>query len=176
MTLHARLRRTSRANIVRAHTHSTTPMHRFLAGTALLFVLAAPPLLAQQKAAPANPTAAELVRLENQWAAGLVKRDRTLFEKLLAPRFVYTENDKLMSRADVLHEVAEGSDRVTAARNEGMVVHEYGPTTAVVTGWLIVDGRGTGGAFTHRYRFTDTWVKGPSGWQIVAAQDYLAPP
>jgi hypothetical protein len=45
----------------------------------------------------------------------------------------------------------------------------------VVTGWLIVGGRGTGGAFTHRYRFTDTWVKGKDGWQIVAAQDYLAP-
>ena len=80
-----------------------------------------------------------------------------------------------MSRADVLHEVAEGSDRVSGALYEGMMVHEYGPTTAVVTGWLIVDGRGTGGAFTHRYRFTDTWVKGPSGWQIVAAQDYLPP-
>ena len=150
-------------------------MHRFLACSALLFALAAPPLVAQQKAASATLTATELVRLENQWAAGLVKRDRALFEKLLAPRFVYTENDKLMSRADVLHDVAEGSDRVTAAHNEGMVVHEYGPTTAVVTGWLIVEGRGTGGAFTHRYRFTDTWVKGPSAWQIVAAQDYLAP-
>ena len=147
-------------------------MHRSLARSALLLVLAAPPLLAQQKAA-ATPTATELVRLENQWTAGLVKRDRATFEKLLAPKFVYTENDKLMSRADVIHEVAEGSDRVTAARNEGMVVHEYGPTTAVVTGWL--DGRGTSGAFTHRYRFTDTWVKGPTAWQIVAAQDYLAP-
>jgi hypothetical protein len=150
-------------------------MHRFLAGTALLLVLVAPPLVAQQKAATATPTATEIVRLENQWTAGLVERDRAIFEKLLAPKFVYTENDKLMSRADVIREVAEGSDRVTAARNEGMVVHEYGPTTAVVTGWLVVEGRGTGGAFTHRYRFTDTWVKGPSAWQIVAAQDYLAP-
>ena len=150
-------------------------MHRLLAGTALLFVLTAPSLVAQQKAVRATPTATELVRLENQWTTGLVKRDRALFEKLLAPRFVYTENDKLMSRADVIREVAEGSDRVTAARNEGMMVHEYGAITAVVTGWLIVEGRGTGGAFTHRYRFTDTWVQGPSGWQIVAAQDYLAP-
>ena len=150
-------------------------MHRFLATSALLSLLAASPLVAQQKAAKASPTATELVRLENQWTAGLVKRDRAIFEKLLAPRFVYTENDKLMSRAEVLHEVAEGSDRVTAARNEGMIVHEYGPTTAVVTGWLIVEGRGAGGPFTHRYRFTDTWVKGPSAWQIVAAQDYLAP-
>src|SRR5690349_25070472 len=134
-------------------------MPRILVASALLFVLAASPLVGQQRAASAAPTATELVRLENQWTAGLVKRDRAIFEKLLAPKFVYTENDKLMSRADVIHEVANGSDRVTAARNEGMVVHEYGPTTAVVTGWLIVEGRGTGGPFTHRYRFTDTWVK-----------------
>ena len=150
-------------------------MRRLFSRATLLVAFATSPLVAQQKSASATPTATELVRLENQWTAGLVKRDRAIFEKLLAPKFVYTENDKLMSRADVIHEVAEGSDRVTAARNEGMLVHEYGPTTAVVTGWLIVEGRGTGGAFTHRYRFTDTWVKGPTTWQIVAAQDYLAP-
>ena len=149
-------------------------MRRLLSRTALLLAIAASPLVAQQKTTTASP-AAELIRLEDQWTTGLVKRDRVLFEKLLAPKFVYTENDQLMSRADVLHDVAEGSDRVSAAHNEGMVVHEYGPTTAVVTGWLIVSGRGKSGAFTHRYRFTDTWVKGGEGWQIVAAQDYLTP-
>jgi ketosteroid isomerase-like protein len=80
-----------------------------------------------------------------------------------------------MRRSEVLHDIASGSDTVTAARNEGMEVHEFGSTTAAVTGWLIVEGRGSGGAFTHRYRFTDTWVKRKAGWQIVAAQDYLAP-
>jgi len=150
-------------------------MHRLLSRATLLLTLAATPLVAQQKSAAATSPVAELTRLENQWATGLVKRDRVLFEKLLAPKFVYTENDKLMSRADVLHEVAEGTDRATAARNEGMLVHEYGPTTAVVTGWLIVGYQGKTGAYTNRYRFTDTWVKGSQGWQIVAAQDYLAP-
>jgi hypothetical protein len=122
-----------------------------------------------------KPGAVELIRLENAWASGLVKRDSVLFDRLLAAKFVYTENDKLMSRADVLHDVVAGTDTVTAAHNEGMQVHEYGSVTAVVTGWLIVEGRGSSGAFTHRYRFTDTWVKRQSRWQIAAAQDYLAP-
>jgi len=148
-------------------------MRRHLTCATLLLTLAASPLAAQQKTN--GGAAGELVRLENQWATGLVKRDRALFEKLLAPKFVYTENDQLMSRGDVLHDVSEGSDRVTSAHNEGMVVHEYSPTTAVVTGWLIVNGTGKGGPFNHRYRFTDTWLKGDHGWQIVAAQDYLAP-
>jgi hypothetical protein len=149
-------------------------MRRLLSHAIVLLALAAPPLVAQQKSATTSQSA-EVIRLENQWATGLVKRDRVLFEKLLAPKFVYTENDKLMSRAEVLHEVAEGSDRVTAAHNEGMVVHEFGPTTAVVTGWLVVSFQGKSGKYTNRYRFTDTWVRGSQGWQIVAAQDYLAP-
>lgn len=150
-------------------------MRRVLIYSACIVSLSAPFLGAQQKAsASANP-AAELTRLENQWASGLVKRDRALFERLLAPHFIYTENDKLSRRADVLHNVAEGTDTTTAAHNEGMEVHQFGPTTAVVTGWLIVRGRGHGGPFLHRYRFTDTWVKGNAGWQIVAAQDYLMP-
>jgi hypothetical protein len=150
-------------------------MIRTVLCSALIVSLSAPSLAAQKApSASANPTA-ELTRLENQWASGLVRRDRALFERLLAPRFVYTENDKLSRRADVLHDVAEGSDTTTAAHNEGMEVHQFGPTTAVVTGWLIVRGRGRGGPFLHRYRFTDTWVKGSAGWQIVAAQDYLMP-
>ena len=141
----------------------------------LLVVTFAPSLGAQERRASSTDPTAELTRLENQWASGLVTRDRALFDRLLAPKFVYTENDKLSRRSDVLHDVSEGTDTVTAAHNEGMEVHQYGPTTSVVTGWLIVRGRRAGKPFLHRYRFTDTWVKGSGGWQIVAAQDYLAP-
>ena len=147
-------------------------MLRPLARAALLVTFVAGSASAQQARAS---DAAALTRLENQWTEGLVRRDSVLFDRLLAPRFVYTEDDKLMQRGDVLHDVVTSTDTVKAARNEGMEVHQYSSTTAVVTGWLIVDGHGKGGAFTHRYRFTDTWLKGPRGWQIVAAQDYLVP-
>jgi hypothetical protein len=150
-------------------------MLRSLVKTVVVLVICAPSLAAQKKDKEQKPGSVELIRLENQWATGLVKRDRALFEKLLAPKFVYTEDDKLMRRADVLREISSGSDTVTAAHNEGMEVHEFGAVTAAVTGWLIVEGRGKGGPFTHRYRFTDTWVKRKAGWQIVAAQDYLVP-
>jgi len=151
-------------------------MPRFLTRSILVLALSAASMEAQKtKDKAIKPGAVELVRLENAWASGLVKRDSALFEKLLAPKFVYTENDKLMRRADVLHDVVSGRDTVTAAHNEDMEVHEFGATTAAVTGWLIVEGRSAGAPFTHRYRFTDTWVKRKAGWQIVAAQDYLAP-
>src|SRR2546423_9082204 len=97
-----------------------------------------------------------LLRLEDEWASALVKRDSVTFRRLLAAGFVYTENDQLMDRAAVLHAVVAGPDTVSAAHNEEMQVHRYGPVSAVVTGWLVVRGRGANGAFERRYRFTDT--------------------
>jgi hypothetical protein len=159
-------------------------MLRLLRSTAAALVgiasaLAASPSAANAQASPAKSTrtsamARTLLELEDSWATALVKRDGVVFRRLLAPGFVYTEDDRLMSRDDVLHEVVSGSDTVTAANNEDMVVHDFG-TTAVVTGWLIVRGRGSSGSFDRRYRFTDTWVKQNGTWRIVAAQDYLVP-
>jgi len=122
-----------------------------------------------------DPDVRALLQLEDGWASGVVRRDSATFERLLDPGFVYTENDRLMSRADVLHEVLHGTDTVTAAHNEDMVVQCYG-TTAVVTGWLVLEGRSSGAPFVRRYRFTDTWMRRNGRWRIVAAEDYLAPP
>lgn len=116
-----------------------------------------------------------LLRLEDEWASALVKRDSIVFNRLLAPGFVYTENDQMMDRATVIHSVVAGPDTITAAHNEQMQVHRDGPVTAVVTGWLVVRGRNASGEFERRYRFTDTWVKRAGRWRIIAAQDYVAP-
>src|SRR2546422_2532229 len=116
-----------------------------------------------------------LLQSEDAWASALVKRDRVVFDRLLADGFVYTENDQMMDRTTVLNSVVAGSDTVVAAHNDSMVVHRFGPATAVVTGWLVVGGRGANGEFRRRYRFTDTWVKRGGSWQIVAAQGYVAP-
>ena len=146
---------------------------------ALALLLLSPPVAARaqgaapDRAAPVDPAARAVLRLEDQWTAGLVKRDTALFGRLLAPGFVYTENAELMTRDQVLASVV-GSDTVSEAHNEGMVPHRFG-TTIVVTGWLVVRGRGASGDFDRRYRFTDTWLMRGGRWQIVAAQDYLAP-
>jgi hypothetical protein len=147
---------------------------------AALLLLALGDLSAQR---PAPDTAAkrndsvtrQLLRNEDGWAAALVKRDAAYFRRMLAPGFVYTEDAKVMSRDDVLRDAISGTDTVTAAHNEVMIVHQAGPVTAVVTGILVIEGRAAGKRFTHRYRFTDTWVKVDGRWQIVAAQDYLIP-
>lgn len=148
-------------------------MHARIAIVSLTLSLASP--LHAQADKPSKADSVELIRLENRWATGLVKRDRAMFEHLLSKEFVYTEDDRLMQRAEVIEGLTAASDTVAAAHNEGMQVHQFNASSAAVTGWLIVKGRSKGVAFSHRYRFTDTWVKRKGGWQIVAAQDYLVP-
>jgi ketosteroid isomerase-like protein len=114
-----------------------------------------------------------LLKLEDDWCKGLVNRDAAMFRKLMAPGFIYTENAKVFSRDSVIKSVLSG-DKVERAVNQYMQVHEFGPA-AVVTGVLAVTSRGKTGAYTTRYRFTDTWLNSGGTWQIIAAQDYVIP-
>jgi ketosteroid isomerase-like protein len=132
-------------------------------------------LVAQTPAArPATSIERTLFRLEDQWTQALVRCDAATFDRLLAPRFVYTENDQVMTKAQLIDGVVRGSDTVASAANEDMKAYVYG-NAAVVTGWLVVKGRGKDGAFNRRYRYTDTWVQRSGRWQVIAAHDYLAP-
>lgn len=111
------------------------------------------------------------IQLEDQWTNALMKRDAVTFERLLAPKFVYTEDASVMNRGEVIKSVT-GPDRVEWARNEGMRVHDFGDVH-VITGVLHLRGRGKSGQFDRRYQFTDTWQRRNGRWQIIAAQDYL---
>ncbi len=111
---------------------------------------------------------------EDEWTRGLVARDPKIFDRLLAPGFVYTEDAGVMSRDDVIAS-ASGEEITTWAENEAMKVHDFG-STQLITGVLHVKGTNKSGAFDRRYAFTDTWQKQRDGaWQLIGAQDYVIP-
>ena|SRR5436190_816897 len=154
--------------------------HLTLVPALLLSVaLSARSMCAQAPAAPipagASVTERALITLENHWASALVRRDASFFRQTLDPKYVYTDERGVFTRDQVIAEQVGGTDTVTFATNEEMRVHRFGDATAVVTGMLIVRGRGPKGAFEHRYRFTDTWAKRGTKWVMVASQDYDTP-
>jgi hypothetical protein len=124
-------------------------------------------------ARPTSTSSLPPIQLEDQWTTALVKRDVRMFDQLLAPNFVYTENASVTNRGEVIKGVT-GPDKVESARNEGMKLHDFGDVQ-VITGVLHVKGKGTKGSFDRRYQFTDTWQRRNGRWQIIAAQDYLIP-
>jgi len=116
---------------------------------------------------------AQPLQREEEWTRGLVARDTKMFERLLAPGFVYTEDGAVMSRDDVIASAA-CEDTTTWAANEGMKAHDFGDTQ-IITGVLHVKGKNKGGPFERRYQFTDTWQKRGGTWQLIGAQDYVIP-
>ena len=147
---------------------------RLLIVTASIGALATSAIAQQPKAAALTADERAVLALEEGWTKAVVKRDAAMFKRLLAPGFVYTEDARVMTGEELTREVTAGSDTVTEARNEEMKTHNFG-NTIVVTGWLVLRGRGGGKPFDRRFRFTDTWLKRNGQWQIIAAQDYLLP-
>jgi len=145
-------------------------LHAVAAVTAL--ALTATPTWAQQSD---SATAKALYRLEDEWPVALVRRDARTFNRLIDNGYVYTDEEGVRGKKEVIAESTSGSDTVTAAHNESMAAHLFG-ATAVVTGILVMDGRGVDGAFHRRYRFTDTWQQRGSSWVMIASQDALMGP
>jgi ketosteroid isomerase-like protein len=144
--------------------------------SSLLLAGAVPAAGGQQPKAANAPTPDEraVLDLEEAWAKAVVKRDAATFKRLLAPGFVYTEDDRVQNGEQLTRDIVSGTDTVTEARNEQLQTHRF-DNAMIVTGWLVMHGRSEGKPFERRYRFTDTWLKRGGQWQIIAAQDYLVP-
>src|SRR5512141_1065903 len=141
----------------------------FLISVPLLSTLAHGQKPAQR---PVSAVQKAVFELEEEWTRALVKTDTLAFKRLTVPGFVYTKDNVVMNQRELIHGVVTSTDKIEWAGNEEMKLYDYYPV-AVVTGILVVKGRNKDGSFTHRYRFTDTWLHTNGRWQAIAAQDYL---
>ena len=115
-----------------------------------------------------------IIKLENDFAAAVVNRDEAAINELISEDFIYTENDKMYSRPEVIQSFLSPTDIIESAYNEDLQVR-INDKTAIVTGWLYINGKSSGAEFKRKYRFTDIWYFKDRRWQIIAAQDYLLP-
>ena len=138
----------------------------------ILFVLFALPGVALAQKQSASQKA--VFGLEDAWTRGVIKKDTMLFRQITAPGFIYTEDNAVMTRSELIKAIATSTEIVTKSWNEGMKFYDYTPA-AVVTGILHMQGTSDKKPFHRRYRFTDTWLFRNGKWQLIAAQDYLIP-
>ena len=115
-----------------------------------------------------------LTRLENDWAQAVIRRDSAAIARIVAPRWVYSDETGVMDRAAGIKSFTSGPDTVTEAGNDKLRIIDYG-NTAVAIGELWMRGRGASGPFERRYRYTDTWMRLNGRWRCIASQDYLMP-
>ncbi len=115
-----------------------------------------------------------IIKLENDFADAVVKKDKAAINELISEDFIYTENEKMYSRSEVIQSFLSPTDIIESAYNEDLQVRIY-DKTAIVTGWLYINGKSSGTEFKRKYRFTDIWYFKDRRWQLIAAQDYLLP-
>ena len=106
--------------------------------------------------------------LEQQWLQSQKTNNPDLVAPLLADKFVETSSDgKVMNKAEALAQAK--ATKYVSAEYQDVKVTVFGDT-AIATGGF--KGKGTdasGKPMDVHERWTDTWVKMPSGkWQCVA--------
>ena len=116
-----------------------------------------------------------LAKLEEDWAKAVIRRDARAIRRLVDAQWVYTDESGTMTREQGITAFTTGTDTVLQAGNEEMRIILHGRTVAVVTGILWMRGRGPNGAFLHRYRYTDSWLREQGVWRCIASQDLLLP-
>jgi ketosteroid isomerase-like protein len=113
--------------------------------------------------------------LEQQWLQSQKTNNADLVAPLLADKFVNTGSDgKLMNKAEALADAK--ATKYDSIEYEDVKVTVFGDT-AIATGGSKAKGTDASGKpLDEHLRWTDTWVKMPSGkWQCVASQQTKAP-
>jgi uncharacterized protein (TIGR02246 family) len=125
---------------------------------------------ARSQAQKTGGTEKAVEALEQQWLQGQKTNNPDLVAPLLADKIVVTEDDgKVNDKAGTL--AFYKKTKWDSAEYTDVKVTVFGDT-AIATGGF--KGKGTdamGKPFDNNERWTDTWVKMPSGkWQCVASQ------
>jgi len=111
----------------------------------------------------------ELIKLENEWADALVKRDVAFLDRVLTEDYMATDPDASVStKAQTLAALKSSEDVISSMVVDDMKVRVYGDT-AVVTGRATSQKTVKGKDVSGQNRWTDVWVKDYAGrWQCVA--------
>ena len=143
--------------------------------SALLTIVATAPALAQSvsKAPPAKKgVEGQLIELESQLSAALVRQDAAILDRLWSNDLVFTfPNGKVSNKAQRLalqKPAAQPSRSESATTNDEVKVYPYG-NTAVVTVLSTWSGKENNQAYSSQFQATHVWAKQQGRWQLVAA-------
>ena len=116
-----------------------------------------------------------IAKLEQDWAAAMVKGDLTAFEPNLAKEWTLSEDGQVTTRVQSMAALKSGAYKVESAALRDLRVFVVGDA-AVAT--MLVDTKGTfmGKPVPPRLRSTDFFVKRDGRWQAVSTQNTTVKP
>ena len=141
----------------------------------LSIIMASTAVLAQSESKAASSkrnVEGQLIELERQLSAALVRQDAAVLDRLWSNDLVFTfPNGKVFNKAQRLagqKPAAQGSQSESENSNDEVKVYLYG-NTAVVTVLSTWSGKENNQAYSSQFQATHVWVKQQGRWQLVAA-------
>ncbi len=127
---------------------------------------------AWSQAAKSTATEQAVVALEQEWLKSQQTNNPDLMAPLLADSFLQTTGDGKLTTTKAEALTLAKTIKWSSVDYTDLKVTAFG-NTAIATGGFKGKGTDTSGkSIDETSRFTDTWVKMPSGkWQCVASQD-----
>lgn len=115
-----------------------------------------------------------IIESERQWADSVATGETAALERILADDFIGVDpKGNFYDKARMLAETREAPKYYVSCRLNGVKVRFFGDT-AVAQGDETWERR-SGEPRRGRFVWTDTWVRRNGKWQIVAAEDLIAP-
>ena len=136
----------------------------------VLVLLAFPSFAFADQPGKVTSTEKALLKIEEDLQAGILKGDWAVFDRYLAPGFVFVGPDgSMQDKAQWMADAKSGALKIESSRNEDMKVRVFADT-AVVMYRSIDKGTFKGMDISGQYRWTDVFIKRGGKWQIVSTQ------
>jgi ketosteroid isomerase-like protein len=107
----------------------------------------------------------------DKYRSAILKRDTAALEQIWADDYTFVNGaGEMLSKAQRLQNIKSGAtslDSVTQGDDVKVRIYRY---TAVVTSRVTIKGQYSGKEAGGQYRSMLVWLKGPSGWQLIANQ------
>src|SRR5437588_8084669 len=127
----------------------------------------------QQSVAQGADTAAEyeVRQAIKKYRTALLQKDAATLERIWADDYTFTNGaGETHSKAERLANLKSGATSLDSiSQEEDMKVRVHG-NVAVATGRVTIKGQYSGKQASGQYRSINVWVKGATGWQLVANQ------
>ena len=126
----------------------------------------------QSVAQEADAAAEQEVRQAiKKYREALLQRDAAALEQIWADDYTFTNGaGEMVSKAQRLANLKSGATSLDSiSQEEEMKVRVHG-NVVVATGRVTIKGQYSGKQASGQYQSINVWVKGPTGWQLVANQ------
>jgi hypothetical protein len=119
---------------------------------------------------PSNRDEREVLRTEQRWNEALLRKDRALLDRLMAPEFTISDSDgHVRSKSEVLDALAAPDLRFERHQQGNIHISSYG-NFAVATGTYLVRVRYGDQVLDKSGRYTRVYVRRAGRWQTLREQ------